>query len=143
MKIAKLEPVAPSVKIICGLLEGSNMQEFMVLGLYAGVLTVVLGIIMWHMTQLQTKIDNGLNTILSRSTGLTDDFKQDLYDLLHMALEDTVGNIKLPSATDHIFGAVSQLVASRFGGIDPRNLINDAMNSQGYGEEEIQTEKTS
>ena len=119
------------------------MQELMVLGLYAGILTVVLGIIMWHMTQLQTKIDNGLTTILTSSTGLSDDFKQDLYDLLHMALEDTVGNIKLPSATDHIFGAVSQLVASRFGGMDPRNLINDAMSSPGYGEEEIQTEKTS
>jgi hypothetical protein len=119
------------------------MQELMVLGLYAGILTVVLGIIMWHMTQLQTKIDNGLATILSSSTGLTDDFKQDLYDLLHMALEDTVGNMKLPNAMDHIVGGLSQLVASRFGGMDPRNLINDAMSSPGYGEEEIQTEKTS
>ena len=91
----------------------------------------------------RTKIDNGLTTILTSSTGLTDDFKQDLYDLLHMALEDTVGNIKLPTATDHIFGAVSQLVASRFAGMDSRNLINDAMSSTGYGEEEIQTEKTS
>ena len=114
------------------------MQDFMVLGLYAGVLTVVLGVIMWHMTQLQTKIDNGLTTILSRSTGLTDDFKQDLYDLLSMALEDTVGNIKLPSATDHIFGAVSQLVASRFGGLDPRNLINDGISSEDYGQEKVE-----
>ena len=138
MKIAKLEHGVLSVKIICELCEASNMQDFIVLGLYAGILTVVLGVIMWHMTQLQTKIDNGLTTILSRSSGLTDDFKQDLYDLLSMALEDTVGNIKLPSATDHIFGAVSQLVASRFGGLDPRNLINDGIGSEDYGQEKVE-----
>jgi len=114
------------------------MQDFIVLGLYAGILTVVLGIIMWHMSQLQTKIDNGLTTILSSSTGLPDDFKQDLYDLLSMALEDTVGNMKLPNAMDHIVGGLSQIVASRFGGLDPRNLINDGISSDDYGQEKVE-----
>ena len=138
MKIAKLELGVPSVKIICELCEASNMQDFIVLGLYAGILTVVLGIIMWHMSQLQTKIDNGLTTILSSSTGLPDDFKQDLYDLLSMALEDTVGNMKLPNAMDHIVGGLSQIVASRFGGLDPRNLINDGISSDDYGQEKVE-----
>ena len=64
---------------------------------------------------------------------LTESIKQEIYDLLNMALEDTVGNIQMPNAWDHAIGAVSQIIQSKMMSNLPPNLIEGLEDSLGHG----------
>ena len=119
------------------------MSEIVMLSTVAGL----LGLLCWFMFSTISGIRQELLAKMAEISApgfqISDDFKQELYDLMHMALEDTVGSMNIPTAKDHLVGGIMSLVQSRLGGFDPRSVLNDAIASAGYGEEEIQTEEAS
>ena len=119
------------------------MSEIVMLSTVAGV----LGLLTWFMfstiSGIRHELLSNLAEINTPGFQISDDFKQELYDLMHMALEDTVGTMNIPTARDHLVGGIMSLIQSRLGGLDPRSVLNDAIASAGYGEEEIETEKES
>tara|TARA_Y100000004_G_C8953680_1_gene429762 strand:- start:2123 stop:2485 length:363 start_codon:yes stop_codon:yes gene_type:complete len=113
-----------------------------------GVVAVLLGLVLWfvvsHVTGIGRELTSKIDGFNPDHFQFGDDFKQELYDIMQMALEDTVGQMNIPTAKDHIVGGVMSLLQSRFGGLDPRSLIKDAISSHGYGEpQEDQIEETS
>ena len=119
------------------------MSDTIVLGCLAGV----LGLLCWFMfstvTGISQKISSQIAEIRNEPFQINEDFKQDLYDLMHMALEDTVGSMNVPTAKDHLVGGIMQLIQARLGGFDPRSILNDAMSSLDHGAPEIETEEKS
>jgi len=110
------------------------MNDILMISTYAGLLTVVLGIVVYHITSMKHQIEN-VATKLSTSGGVSDDLKQEIYDLLTMSLEDTIGNMALPTWRDHLMGGLMPLIQSRFSQLDPRNLIKDGIESnEDHGE---------
>ena len=107
-------------------------MEIEVLSVFAVFTTVLWGL---GMRMLFTHIEHAVDKINMKSPelSLTDELKQEFYDLLNMALEDTVGNMKMPSAMDHVLGAVSSIVQSKMGGINPQQVIEGLVNSDQYG----------
>lgn len=120
------------------------MSDNVMLGLVAVLLGLVLWFVVAHVTGMGRELNAKLDGFSPDRLELADDFKQELYDIMQMALEDTVGQMNIPTAKDHLVGGLMSLVQSRFGGLDPRNLIKDAISSHGYGEpQEDQIEETS
>ena len=110
------------------------MSEIQMLSMYAGMLTIVLGIIIWHITGIRTEIKEATVAIRNDHGGIPEELKQEIYDLLTMSLEDTIGNIELPTWRDHLMGGLMPLIQSRFAHLDPRNLIKDDIESvEAYG----------
>jgi len=110
------------------------MNDFVLLGIYAGMLTVVLGIIVWHVSGISQEIKQATADIRNDHGGIPEQLKQEIYDLLTMSLEDTIGNMELPTWKDHLMGGLMPLLQSRFSQLDPRNLIKDGMGSiEDYG----------
>lgn len=118
------------------------MSEIIMLSVVAGALGLSLWLIIMRILTIEGNLARKLDN-MNGSIGLSDDLKQEIYDLLQMALEDSVGNMQLPNAKDHIFGAVAELIKYKLGGFDPRNIIKDGIESLTYGQEEIETEKES
>jgi len=116
------------------------MDDFVLLSAVAGIFGVGLVCLAWYISIIR----NELQTSNVEKTGflsLSEDFKQELYDLMQMALEDTVGNIQPPTAFDHLAGFGVQFLQNKMmGGMGP--LFNDGLPSLAHGEEEIQTEET-
>jgi hypothetical protein len=120
------------------------MSDNVVLGLVAVLLGLVLWFVVAHVTGIGRDLSAKFDGFQPDRFSLGDDFKQELYDIMQMALEDTVGQMNIPTAKDHIVGGVMSLIQSRWGGFDPRTLIKDAISSHGYGEpQEDQNEETS
>jgi len=114
------------------------MNEIVVLG----VLTGTLGLLLWMVMSQIYRISGIIDNFDSSQDLLDDDFKQQLYDLMTMALEDTVGNIEMPNWKDHLAGAFMPMLQNRFfGGVN--NLDKGLSSLAGYGQEEIETEKAS
>lgn len=116
------------------------MDDFVMLSAVAGIFGVGLVTLAWYISTIRLELRAN-----SPETGglltLSDDFKQELYDLMQMALEDTVGNIQPPTAFDHLAGFGVQFLQNKMmGGMGP--LFNDGLPSLAHGEEEIQTEET-
>jgi hypothetical protein len=106
-------------------------MEIESLSVLAVFYTVVWGL---GMKMLYTHIEHAVEKINMQTPALTltDELKQEFYDLLNMALEDTVGNMKMPSAMDHVLGAVSSIVSAKMGG-NPANIIEGLVASAGHG----------
>ena len=113
-------------------------MEITILGVFAGFMTVLWGI---GMRMLYSEISHAVDKINMKTPAfsLTGEIKQELYDLLTLALDDTVGNIQMPSTSDHIFGALSSFMQHKFGGGLP-NLNIPSMMSDHYGQETNQEE---
>lgn len=110
------------------------MNDFVLLSIYAGMLTVVLGIVIWHITGISKEIKQTTTEIRKDHGGIPEEIKQEIYDLLTMSLEDTIGNMELPTWKDHLMGGLMPLIQSRFAQLDPRNLIKDGIESiEDYG----------
>lgn len=115
------------------------------LGVFTVFMTVLWGIGMRMLyseiaAQAQ-KIDVG-----DRELVLTEQIKQEIYDLMSIALEDVVGNIQMPTAMDHLAGFASTWLQrkmmpdiSAIQGI-PGNIIEEVGNSVMYGQTEQQEE---
>lgn len=127
------------VKVICGLFVRQNM-EITTISVFAGFMTVLWGI---GMRMLYGEISHAVDKINMQSpaVSITTEIKQELYDLLSMALEDTVGNIQMPSAMDHAMGALSSFLQNKYLNQVP-NLKEGLADLTGYGQETNQEEDT-
>lgn len=120
------------------------MSDNVMLSVVAGLLGLVLWLVMYQVSSIRQELTSKLDNLSPGSFQLPDDFKQNMYDIMQMALEDTVGQMNIPTAKDHLVGGIMSLIQARMGGFDPSNLIKDAIGSTGYGEpSEIQTEEKS
>jgi len=95
--------------------------------------------VLWGMgmKMIYAHIEHAVEKINMKSPklGLTDELKQEFYDLLNMALEDTVGNMKMPTAFDHALGAISSVIQGKMMKNMPSNIIEGLTHSAGYGQE--------
>ena len=123
------------VKVICVLFVGQTM-EITTISVFAGFMTVLWGI---GMRMLYGEISHAVDKINMKSPAfsITGEIKQDIYDLLALALEDTVGNIAMPTASDHIMGALSSFIQHKFMNNLP-NLNEGLSDLSGHGQETIQ-----
>jgi len=115
-------------------------MEITTLGVFAGFMTVLWGI---GMRMLYSEISHAVEKINMRTPeiSITGEIKQELYDLMSIALDDTVGNIQMPSAWDHTIGAISQFMQHKFANSLP-NLNVPGMMSDQHGQETNQEEDT-
>ena len=129
--LGNVRPVVVSAKAICGLKDAKSM-EIELLSVLAGFTTVLWGI---GMKMLSAQIEMAVEKINMQAPklSLTDELKQEFYDLLNMALEDTVGNMKMPSAFDHALGAVSSIIQGKMMRNMPSNIIEGLTASEEYG----------
>lgn len=118
------------------------MDDLVLLGVLAGVLGLLLWFAVTHITGIRKDIGLAIAGFSPDPFHITEEIEQKVYDLLQMAIEDSIGNMEQPSAKDHLVGGVMQLVLQRFGGLDNLNLIKDGLTSMGHGQEEIETEET-
>lgn len=127
------------VKVICGLFVRQNM-EITTISVFAGFMTVLWGI---GMRMLYSEISHAVDKINMKSPAfsITGEIKQELYDLLTLAMDDTVGNMKMPTAFDHALGAVSSFMQHKFMKEMP-NLNEGLAGLAGYGQETNQEEDT-
>lgn len=117
------------------------MDDFVMLSAVAGVFGVGLLLLAWYISGIREELSLKSDENRLDLFPFTEEFKQQLYDLMQMALEDTVGNIQPPSAFDHLAGFGVQFLQNKMmGGMGP--LFNDGMPSLTHGEEEIQTQET-
>jgi len=116
------------------------MDDLVLLGVLAGVLGLLLWLAVTHITGIRKDIGEAIADFSPDPFHITEEIEQKVYDLLQMAIEDSIGTMQQPNAKDHIFGAVSQLVLQRFGGLDNLNLIKDGLSSLGHGQEKIEGE---
>ena len=115
--------------------------EIVMLGTFAGFVAVLWGT---GMRMLYSEIEHQVAKINVERQDLqfSAEIKQEIYDLLQMALEDTVGNIQMPTALDHFAGFASMWAQKKFLGNAP-NIIEGVTELAGYGatqqqEEEVQ-----
>ena len=129
--LGKYRPVAPSAKAICGLIVAKNM-EIESLSVLAVFYTVLWGM---GMKMIYAHIEHAVEKINMKTPkmSLTDELKQEFYDLLNMALEDTVGNMKMPTAFDHALGAVSSIIQGKVMKNMPSNIIEGLTASADHG----------
>ena len=110
------------------------------LGTFTGFMVVLWGIGMRMLyTELAAqaqKIEVGESQLV-----LTEQIKQEIYDLMSIALEDTVGNIQMPTAMDHLAGFASTWLQRKMMPGIPSNIIEDVQNSVLHGSQEIQEEE--
>lgn len=107
-------------------------MEIDTLSVFAVFVTVLWG---FGIKLLYGHIDHVAQTIEMKTPELsmTESIKQEIYDLLSMALDDTVGNIQMPTAWDHALGAISQIIQSKMMSNLPPNLIEGLEDSLGHG----------
>jgi len=93
--------------------------------------------VLWGMgmKMLYSHIEHSVQLINMKAPqlSLTDELKQEFYDLLNMALEDTVGNMKMPSAFDHALGAVSSIIQGKMMNKMPQNIIEGLTTFDNHG----------
>lgn len=107
-------------------------MEIESLSVFAVFVTVLWGM---GMRMLYSHIEHSVALINMKEPqlSLTEELKQEFYDLLTIALDDTVGNMKMPTAFDHALGAISQIVQSRMVAKIPPNIIEGLTVSEDYG----------
>ena len=117
------------------------MDDLVLLGVLAGVLGLLLWLAVTHITGIRKDIALAIADYSPARFDITEEIEQKVYDLLQMAIEDSIGTMQQPSAKDHLVGGVMQLVLQRFGGLDNLNLIKDGLSSLGHGQEEIENQE--
>lgn len=137
-KTARFQPSVASAMVICELFAPNDM-EYVLLSAFAGFVTVLWGL---GMKMLYSELAHQVAQINMKEPqlSLSDEIKQELYDLLSMALDDTVGNMKMPNAWDHLLGAASAFAQKKFmSGIDS-NVIEGLSHLADHGNSQIEEE---
>lgn len=118
-----------------------NGDDFTALSVFAGFMVVLWAVGMRMLySEIRHQVD--LINLQSPELELNDEIKQALYDLMHMALDDTVGNIQMPTAMDHLMGFGAQFLQRKFLNDVPPNIIEGVAGLAGHGQEEWQEENT-
>ena len=112
-------------------------MEITVLGVFTGFIVVLWGL---GMRLLSNEIKLAVREIEQTAPVLSLDetIKQELYDLLTLALDDTVGQMNIPSWKDHLFGAAMPFLQNKLMGSVPqqaRNIIEGVADLSDYGQE--------
>ncbi len=96
-------------------------MELAVLSAFAVFVVVLWGV---SMRMLFVEIRNAVGQIETQEHNLDfgDDLKQQLYDLLTMAIDDSIGQLQPPSAFDHAVGAFSAFMQKKLTSPIPPNL---------------------
>lgn len=123
---------AVSVMVICELASRIDM-EFEALGVFAVFVTVLWGM---GMKMLYSHIEHTATQIHTATPifTLSDDIKQQMYDLLTMAIEDQVGNMQPPSAFDHLAGFASAFMQRKLMAQMPQNIFEGVTELDGHGQ---------
>ena len=130
-----------SVMVICELTNRIDMNgdDFTALSVFAGFMVVLWAVGMRMLySEIRHQVD--LINLQSPELELNDEIKQALYDLMHMALDDTVGNIQMPTAMDHLMGFGAQFLQRKFLSDVPPNIIEGVATLAAHGQEERQEE---
>lgn len=111
-------------------------MEIMTLGIFTGFMVVLWGM---GMKMLSNDIARAVMEINVKTPAihLDGEIKQEIYDLMYQALDDTVGNMQLPTAKDNILSGIMQIVTAKMVGSMPGpvgNLIEEAIDSEAHGE---------
>lgn len=109
------------------------------LGTFAGFMVVLWGI---GMRMLYTELANQAQKIEVGESQLvlTEQIKQEIYDLMSMALDDTVGSMQMPTAMDHLAGFASTWLQRKMMPGIPGNIIEDVADSVLHGSPEFKEE---
>jgi len=108
-------------------------QELTALSVFAGFVVVLLGI---GLRMLYSEIAHQVEKINMKEPelALNSEIKQEIYDLLALALEDVVGNMQMPTAVDHLAGFASMWAQKKFLGGVPPNIIEGVTELAGHGQ---------
>lgn len=111
-------------------------MEMSLLGIFAVFVVVLWGM---GMRMLSNEIKLAVREIETAAPILTLDetIKQELYDLLTIALDDTVGQMNIPSWKDHLMGGLMPLIQSKVMRNIPepvQNIIEGASDLEDYGQ---------
>ena len=106
-------------------------MEIEVLGFFAVFVTVLWGM---GMKMLYSHIEHTANQIDTATPifSLSDDIKQQIYDLLTMAIEDQVGNMQPPTALDHLAGFASAYMQRKL--YAAQNIFEGVTELAGHGQ---------
>lgn len=108
------------------------------LGIFAVFVVALWGM---GMRLIAQRIDYAIDNLdrKSHTFELSEDLKQQLYDILGLAIEDSIGNIQPPSALDHAIGAFSTFMQHRMMRSMPPNIIEGAAELMSdYGEAQVE-----
>jgi len=99
-------------------------MEFEALSVFAGFVTVLWGMGMYMLTQ---QINNAVSNLPRNEHELTlsEELRQQIYDLLIMGIDDSIGALKPPTAFDHAVGAFSTFMQHKMRGMVPPNVFED------------------
>lgn len=119
-------------------------MEITVLGVFTGFIVVLWGL---GMRLLSNEIKLAVKEIEQTAPVLSLDqtIKQELYDLLTIALDDTVGQMNIPSWKDHLFGAAMPFLQNKLMGAVPgpaRNIIEGVTDLDIHGSPPEQEKET-
>lgn len=108
-------------------------MEIEALGFFAVFVTVLWGM---GMKMLYGHIEHTAEKIgtTEHVFDLSDDIKQQMYDLLTMAIEDQVGSMAPPSALDHLAGFASMWAQRKFLGGIPQQVFEGVTEFAGHGQ---------
>ena len=100
-------------------------MEFTTLSVFAGFVTVLWGMGMFMLAQQIQQAVRQLENLPRNEHELTlsEDIKQQLYDILMMGIDDSIGALRPPSAIDHAFGAFSAFMQAKLARQVPGNLF--------------------
>ncbi len=108
-------------------------MEFEALGFFAVFVVVLWGMGMKmlyaHIEQTAEKIGTTEHVF-----DLSDEIKQQMYDLLTLAIEDHVGNMSPPSAIDHLAGFASMWAQRKFLVNIPPQVFEGVTELAGHGQ---------
>lgn len=111
-------------------------MEFTVLSVFAGFVTVLWGMGMYMLAQQIQQAVKQIENLPRNEHELTlsEEIKQQLYDLLMMGIDDSIGALRPPSAIDHAVGAFNAFMQAKLARQMPPNLFEGASElMQEYG----------
>jgi len=132
---SRRRPGAGNVMVICELTNRTDMEtaDFGMLSVFAGFVMVLWGI---GMRMLYSELSHQAERIQLKEPAIavSAEMKQELYDLITMALDDVVGQIQMPTAADHAMGALSTWIQHKIARSVPGNIIEGVTELAGHGQ---------
>lgn len=103
-------------------------MEYELLSVFAGFVTVLWGMGMYMLMQQIQKAVAEIQNLprQEHELSLSEEIKQQLYDLLIMGIDDSIGALKPPTAFDHAVGAFSAFMQKKLSSQIPPNLFEGA-----------------
>jgi uncharacterized protein YjeT (DUF2065 family) len=103
-------------------------MEYELLSVFAGFVTVLWGMGMYMLSQQIRQAVSEIENIprTEHELTLSEEIRQQIYDLLVMGIDDSIGALKPPTAFDHAVGAFSAFMQKKLSQQIPPNLFEGA-----------------